>query len=453
MTTVVNKLKLAFLVSLLALPFVPGQVLGQDDEQRAPPEARTSGTLSQQVMRAVTEIQEYMSPEDESEEPNLPAAKEALDELRERRWERMNDFEKSTVLNFYTNYYLGIEDYANALLTFEEILTIEDLREDTRLRTLRSLGQLYMAEERWEEAINAYDRWRALSMEEDIIVFRGLSYSYYQMERFEEALPYWLDYMNLSLETGEELGRDDYAYLNGIYFTLEDFESALELTKTMIMLFDNKTDWMNLSAVYASLDNEERRVESLNVAYLKGYVDDENRFLNLGQSMAGIDIPYSGSKIIQEGIDRGIVEENQDNLEILTQMHLIASSYEDALEPALRVAELDPTGDGWDNVGYIHYVMHNYEESAEAFRQALDAGDLSDRSATLLFLARALIELDDFEGALAAARQAADAGDENDREAANTYITFINSSQQRYEVIERRKQESIDFYESYPPLL
>ena len=115
------------------------------EEQRKPPEARTSGTLGPQVMRAVSEIQEMMSPEDEDDEPDLAGAKEALDELYERRYERMNDFEKSTVLSFFTNYYLTIEDYAGALGIFEEILTIETLREDTRLRTLRSLGQLYAA--------------------------------------------------------------------------------------------------------------------------------------------------------------------------------------------------------------------------------------------------------------------------------------------------------------------
>lgn len=453
MTRLMNKLSLSFLVALLVLPLSFSQVVLAGEEQRAPPEARTAGTLSTQVMRAVTEIQEMMSPEDEEDEPDLAGAKEALDDLRERRWDRMNDFEKSTVLNFYTNYYLTLEDYPNALLIFEEMLTIEELREDTRLRTLRSLGQLYMAEERWQDAIGAYERWRGLSLVEDVIVYRGLSYSYYQMEDFQSALPFWIDYMNLSLEIGETLGRDDYAYLNGIYFTLEDFESALELTKTMIVLFDDPTDWMNLSAVYASLDMEERRVQSLNLAYLKGYLDDENRYLNLGQSMAGIDTPWSGATILEAGFEQEYIEGEQENLEILSQMYLIASAYEEALEPALQVAEMSDSGDGWDTVGYIHYVTHNYEDAVEAFERAIDVGNLSNPSDTYLFLSRSQIELDNFAGALEAARDAADAGDESDRESANDYITFINSVQQRYDTIERLKQESIDFYESYPPLL
>ncbi len=450
-----NKLSLSFLIGLLTLPLTAPLVLA-GEEQRAPPEARTAGTLSQQVMRVLSEVQELMSPEDADQAPDYETAKQELDQLRERRWDRMNDFEKSSTLNFYTNYYLSNENFRGAIDTFEEILTIEELRMDQRLRTLKSLGQLYAAEEEWQNSINNFEGWRELSEVEDIIVYKSLSYGYYQLENYDTALPLWLDYMNLSMESGEELGRDDYAYLNGIYFIQEDFEKALDLTKTMIVKYDNATDWLNLNAVYASLDNEERRVQALNLAYLKGFVDDENRYLNLGQSLAGMDIPLTGAKIIEEGLANEIIESNVDNLEIAAQMHLIANTYADALPNALRVAELSDSGDGWDTVGYLHYVMTNYEEAVEAFQNAIDKGNLSDRSDTLLFLARAMIELDDFEGARAAARQAADAADSDDdtsRNAAQQYLTFIDSTEQRYNIIAERKAEAIDFYEEYPSLI
>ncbi|MGB0321640.1 MAG: hypothetical protein ACPGAF_04900 [Pseudohongiellaceae bacterium] len=449
-----NNLSVSVLLVSLMGPFgLTELVIAGEDEQRAPPEARTSGTLSQQVMRAITEIQELMSPEDPEDEPNFAEAKIQLDELRERRYDRMNDFEKSTLLSFYTNYYLGIEDYVGAIGIFEETLTIEELRADVRLRTLRSLGQLYAAEENWAKSIENYQAWRDISETEDVVVFKGLSYAYYQQELYEEAKPFWLDYMNLSLVEGEELGRDDYAYLNGIYFVLEDFENALDLTKTMIVKFNDATDWLNLNAVYASLDMEDRRVQALNLAYLNGVIDDEARYLNLGQSLAGMDIPLTGSKIIEEGLEESIIEANEDNLQIASQMFLIASDYANALPRALELAEISDSGDAWDSVGYIHYVMANYEESADAFRAAIDKGNLSNRSDTLIFLARALLELDDFDGARSAARQAADAGDDDDRQSANQYLTFIQSTEQRYNIIEQRKQEAIDFYEPYPSLL
>ena len=150
-------LKLCFLIAALFVPLIDAPIVSAGEEQRAPPEARTSGTLGPAVMRAITQIQEMMQPEDEEDEPDMEGAKAELDELYERRFERMNDFEKQTILNFYTNYWLTLENYPEAISTFEQILEIEDVREDTRLRTLRSLGQLTAAEERWRDSIKYYD--------------------------------------------------------------------------------------------------------------------------------------------------------------------------------------------------------------------------------------------------------------------------------------------------------
>ena len=447
----ISKLKLGFLIGLLSVPMLSVTVLA-GEEQRAPPEARSAGTLSDQVLRSISTISEMMAPEDENEEPDLEGAKRELDDLYERRYDRMNDYEKSTVLNFYTNYYLTIEDHKGALRIFEQILTIETLREDIRLRTLRSLGQIYAAEENWQASIDNYTAWRQLSLDEDQIVFRGLSYAHYQLEQFREAEPYWLQYMEMALAACEELSRDDYAYLNSIYFTLEDYEKALEVTKTMIMKYDDARDWLNLSAVYASVDDEARRIHSLNLAYLRGVVEDENRYLNLGQSMAGIEIAHSGSKIIEKGLTSDIIEESEDNINTITQMLMISSEFGKALPYAERLAELDDSGDGYDTLCYIHYVLTNYHEAANAFQAAIDKGNLSDRSATLLFLARAYLELDEFTNALQAARDSAEAGDRRAQEAANNYINFITATRDRTNLIATRKADAIDFYESYPPL-
>lgn len=448
-----DKLKLLFLIAMLSVPMWPAEIALAGQEQRAPPQARTAGTLGTVVMRSITRIQEMMTPEDPDDEQDLAGAKELLDELYDRRFERMNDFEKQTTLNFYTNYYLTVEDYQEAIRTFEQLLTIETLREDTRLRTLRSLGQLYASEEEWRNSIRNYQLWRDAAPQEDDIVYRGLSYAHYQLEEFPQALPFWISFMEFRLDDEEGLDRSDYAYLNSLYFIIEDFPSALQVTKSMIMLYDEATDWLNLSAIYAGLDDEERRVRSLNLAFLKGHIEDDTRFLNLGQSMAGIDIPLSGGKIIQHGVDLDAIELDEGNLRIITQLLLLGSAYENALEPAQMLAEVSENGDGYDTLGYINYVLHDYEAAADAFQAALDKGDLDDRADTLLFLSRSLLELDDFEGALSAARQAADAGERSsDRDTANTYRTFIASTKTRFDALAAGRANAIDFYETYPPL-
>ncbi len=85
-------------------------------------------------------------------------------------------------------------------------------------------------------------------------MLRGLSYAYYQLDDFDEALPNWVEYMQVKRQRGEELTREDYAYLNGLHFTLENWDEALELTQEMIRLFDTQTDRDNLRVIRERLE-------------------------------------------------------------------------------------------------------------------------------------------------------------------------------------------------------
>lgn len=419
------------------------------EEQRAPPPTRASDVLSEQVFRAISEVQELMSPEDPDEEPDYERAKQELDQLYERRYERMNDFEKSTVLNFYTNYYLSTDNIPEALRIFEQMLTIETLREDIRLRSLRALGQLNMAEENYREAINYYDQWRTLSPEEDESVYLGLANSHYSIQEYAEAVPYLIDHMEMLADQGEQIDHNKWGLLNVLYIEQEDYVNSLEVSKNMVVLFDDPADWRNLSAIYSFLDQDSNRIGALSMRYLKGTMESDTEYLNLSQSLAGEEVPFTGAAILKDGMDQGIVPQDEDNLRTLVQMYQLASEFDLAVEPATRLAELTENGDGYDTLGYIYYVLRDYEAAAEAFRNAIDKGSLSDAADTHLFLARALVELDEYNDAAEAASRSADLGDTNEQTAANSYLRFIQGQRDRYNAIQSRKQNVIDYYISY----
>ncbi|MFK7864882.1 MAG: TonB family protein [Pseudohongiellaceae bacterium] len=221
---------------------------------RTPPQARPTETLSDEILQIVEEIQGLLTSEDEPAEPKLAEAKRLLDGLTGDRYESLNDFEKQTALNFLTNYHLMKEDYPSATGTFERILTIENVRAEVRLRTLRSLGQLHAALEDWQTSNDYYNQWRDIAAFEDKVVYKGLSYNHYQLEHWQEATTQWENYMALSRSEGETLTRDDYAYLNGLYYSADELDKALNNVKEMILLFNNETDWKNLRSLYSMLD-------------------------------------------------------------------------------------------------------------------------------------------------------------------------------------------------------
>lgn len=414
---------------------------GEQSGQRQPPPTRSSDTLSDRVYRAIAEIQGLMTPEDPADEPDLVAAKRALDTLNER-YDSLNDFEKSTLLNFYTNYYLATDDISNAMATFERILQIVNLREDARLRALLSLGQLYASEERYDDAIRILGQWRDLSVDENATVFQILALAYYNKQDYREAIPHLISHMDMLRAEGRVLGKNIYGLLNLMYIELEDYDSAYGVTKTMVGLFDEASDWRNLAAIYGYLDDDAKRIQTMELSYRKGYFTNESEYLNLAQSLAGMDAPVRGIKIMEDGIEKGIVEENDTNLRRLTQMYIMANEFGDALEPAQRLAELANDGESWDYLGYVYLMNRDFANAATAMQTALERGGLENRGEVQLSLARALVELDRFDEAMAAAESARASGQNN----AAQFVTFVRSSKDRHEALETRKQESIAYY-------
>jgi lipopolysaccharide biosynthesis regulator YciM len=417
------------------------QAEGEQSGQRQPPPTRSSDTLSDRVYRAIAEIQALMTPEDPADEPDLVSAKTALDDLNER-YDTLNDFEKSTLLNFYTNYYLATDDIPNAMATFERILEIVNLREDARLRALLSLGQLYASEERYDEAVATLNRWRELSVEENATVFQILALAYYNKQDYPQAIPHLISHMDMLRAEGRELGKNIYGLLNLMYIELEDYENALAVTRTMVGLFDEASDWRNLAAIYGYLEDDPKRVQTLELTYRKGYFASEGDYLNLAQSLAGMDAPVRGIKILEDGIEKAVVEENDANLRRLTQMYIMASEFVDALEPAQRLTELANDGESWDYLGYVYLMNRDYANAATAMQTALERGGLENRGEVQLSLARALVELDRFDEALAAAESARAAGQNN----AGQFVTFVQSSKDRHAALQARKEESIAYY-------
>ena len=147
--------------------------------------ARRSDVLSSTVYGDIAGIQEIMNPA--SGEPDMEAAIELLDNLYESRFERMNSFEKTTILSVYANYYLANSNLLEAIRIFEQILAFENLHEDTQRRAVSALGQQKPAEEDYPQALDYFNQWGELSDSVDEPVLTSLANSYAALKEFESA--------------------------------------------------------------------------------------------------------------------------------------------------------------------------------------------------------------------------------------------------------------------------
>jgi len=182
-------------------------------------------------------VQSLLRPSELGVHADYVRAKLLLDELQES-FAELEHVDRAALLDFYADYFLAQNDFAEAISAYEKILDIRVLRPDYQLRSLRSLGQLYENEEKWSEAIDSYNCWRQLSTKEDARVFIGLANSYRKSDEAELAIHHLLKYMETLEMDGKTADENLYLVLKELYYEIDDFSEAAEVTRKMIALFN-----------------------------------------------------------------------------------------------------------------------------------------------------------------------------------------------------------------------
>ncbi len=67
------------------------------------------------------------------------------------------------------------------------------------------------------------------------------------------------------------------------HFEREDYESAAEVLEELAARFPKKSNWLQLSAVYATIGKDRESLATLEVAYGEGYLTESRELVRLVQ--------------------------------------------------------------------------------------------------------------------------------------------------------------------------
>ena len=183
------------------------------------------------------EVQRLLRPTTAEPNTDYDRARKLLDALHDD-FEELENVDRAALLDFYADYYLAQDNIAGTITAYERILRIPVLRPDYQLRALRALGQLYEGEQRWSDSIDSYNCWRHLSTEEDTRVFIGLANGYRNQQELELAIYHLNKYMEVLENQGQVADESLYLVLKEMYYDIDDFVSAAEVTREIVSKFE-----------------------------------------------------------------------------------------------------------------------------------------------------------------------------------------------------------------------
>jgi tetratricopeptide (TPR) repeat protein len=402
----------SFVSLLLAIAFAVGTA-GPAEAKKKKKEDRAKHTVSQGVAKKLNPALEALTDGEYEEADRL---------LRtlEQRAERIRPYERALVYQMLGYLESAQDRFPEALAYFEACLAEEALPQTAQLQTRFNVAQLYMATERFAEAVESLDIWFAEVEKPTASAFYLLAVAHYQNDDISSALPP----AETAVEIATTVQEPWLQLLVGLYYEAKQYEKAQEPLEALIMLNPRKAYWTQLSSLYAHLEQEPKSLAIMQLAYSQGFLETDRELRQLAQLYLYHSIPYRAAKVLEKGLADGIVEEDVDVFAMLANSLLLAREYEAALDPLEKAAAMSPQGDLYARLGQVLLDRERWGPAAEALSAALAKGGLSDPGTANLMLGMAFY----YQERIAKARRYFSVAlrDDDSRESASQWLLLLD---------------------------
>jgi tetratricopeptide (TPR) repeat protein len=411
----------------------------EGEGRRPPPTTRASETLTRPVYERIEKVMALREAEDYA---GARVIMQEIKDLYDR--DRLNDREKYTLWLFMASLDQAEENYVGAIANYRELLKLPNLQPDQLEQTWFYIGSLHYALEQFREAIDAFNTYNQIAIEPNDDVYLRIATAYYQLEEYQNAVPAVLRNMELARAKGKEIPQSTFGLLRALYLTMEDYPKARQVLREMVVLFNEAGDWGYLAAIEGQMENFTVQGETLFVANAAKYLDTEAQLLNLASQLYNNDNPFGCSKVISEGMSKGVIEEDEDNLSFLATCYQLAREDAKAAPILERAAPMAEDGELFIRLGRVYMTMSEWDNAIKAFNDGLEKGGVGRADQAYLSLARCYQELNRYDDGIAAARNAG--RDERSAETSRNWVSVLTNEKARYDTLQRQRRELAQYF-------
>lgn len=408
------------LVQVTGFPGLPNAGLsGISDAQaartrREKPKTRASKTVGKKVGEALLKAREALEVDNNAE---------ALAILNRLLNSDMKDYERAVVLRMVGTVYSNMSDYKRAISMFEQAYQMNALDEQGQADLLYYLGQLYLAEDRVDDAIRSLETWFAQAGDAaSPQAFFTLASAYAMKEDYKKA--HELAEQGLAkARLQEDLRENWFRFAAGMRYQNQKVKEMQTLLREMVGLFPGKSQyWSQLSSTYSLLGDDQTSYYFRIMMYIQDMLVKSNDLASLGAVHIFQETPIRGVRVLEKAFADGLLEKKDKNYETLSIAYQEAREWKKSIKPLGIAAGLSEDGDLYIRLCQSYLFDREYAKAENACRKGIDKKELRDPGGAWMLLGTAQYS----RGKLEAARK-----------------SFVNAS--RYEKNEKNSQRWINF--------
>ena len=344
------------------------------------------------------------------------------------------------------------EDLKSAKNNYKKFLSIEDADPRLKSNVISMLGQLSYSEGNYKTAIDYMEQWISMEANPSSLGFDIIAASYWQLKDKKKALKFSERALCVAKANKSKPKESTYNLLIALYNENERIKDMLPLFEELVRFYPKKRYWTQLSGVYGELKEEKKQLSSLEAAHDQRLLDKETEYVSLYQLLMRAEAPLKAARVMQYGIEKEFVKENEKHLKYLAQGWHMAQELDKAEPVYEKAAKKSEEGELYVFLGQIYLATDRYKKAKQALQLGLKKGKLKDPVTVNILLGQVAYELQDFEDATKFFRTAIDRLSDikiKDKEArekkqdklrtqALNWLTYTEKEKKRVEMLELR---------------
>jgi len=344
------------------------------------------------------------------------------------------------------------EDIKSAKRNYIKFLSIEDADPRLKSNVISMLGQLSYSEGNYKTAIDYMEQWISMETNPSSLGFDIIAASYWQLKEKKKALKFSERALCVAKANKSKPKESTYNLLIALYNENQRIKDMLPLFEELVRFYPKKRYWTQLSGVYGELKEEKKQLSSLEAAHDQRLLDKETEYVSLYQLLMRAEAPLKAARVMQYGIEKEFVKEDEKHLKYLAQGWHMAQELDKA-EPVYEKAAIkSEEGELYVFLGQIYLATDRYKKAKQALQLGLKKGKLKDPVTVNILLGQVAYELQDFEDATKFFRTAIDRLSDikiKDKEArekkqdklrtqALNWLTYTEKEKKRVEMLQLR---------------
>ncbi|MBB1061966.1 tetratricopeptide repeat protein [Marilutibacter spongiae] len=286
--------------------------------------------------------------------------------------DKANEYDKSFAAQIAAQTLYDEDDSVGAIADLQKALDYNGLDNNAHYGAMLMMAQLQLQEEQYDAALSTIDRFFAetKSTKPEHLVVKGNAL--YRMERYPEAATV----LKQAIDASPEPRNDWQQMLMATYFETGQTAEANALAESIASRNPgDKRAQMNLAATYQQGEQLDKAAEVLEKLRASGQLTEDREYRQLYSVYLNMDgHEADAAKVIQEGLSKGILQDDFQNNLALAQSLYFSEQIAPAIAAYAKAAPLDDDGETYLNLARIYWQEDRIPEAKEAARQALAKG-------------------------------------------------------------------------------